>query len=232
QGRPTLGLCPSGGRGPTRPASDLGGSQPPTAGRQTVPAVTKSSTGQSFPCPSQLSATSQAPPDGRQTAVLLASAGHEGLVPVQLSAGSQTPADGRHTVPDGATSSGGQSLLTPSQLSATSHASAAGRQTAVLFVSAGQLGPAPVQLSAGSQAPAEHAARSAAGVARPVRRSQIALLEQIEDTVAADERAGRCRYEDGRQGQDQQGHGPRTYGSRRFQQPPAQQTLCPRSLKR
>ena len=46
-------------------------------------------------------------------------------------------------------------MLTPSQLSATSHASAAGRQTAVLFVSAGQLGPAPVQLSAGSQAPAE-----------------------------------------------------------------------------
>ena len=51
--------------------------------------------------PSQISATSQTPAEGRQTvpAALFASAGQVVLAPVQVSAGSQTPADARQTVP-------------------------------------------------------------------------------------------------------------------------------------
>src|SRR5438132_881628 len=95
--------------------------------------------------PSQLSATSQTPADGRQTAVLFASAGHEALSPVQYSARSQTPAAARHSVVVGSKPSAGQSSCTPSQLSATSHSPADGRQTAVLFASAGQLALSPLQ---------------------------------------------------------------------------------------
>src|SRR5207248_11536377 len=54
--------------------------------------------GQSLLAPSQLSATSHTPAEGRQTAVLLTSAGHAALVPVQLSATSQTPAEPRQMI--------------------------------------------------------------------------------------------------------------------------------------
>src|SRR5947199_292578 len=63
-----------------------------------VPAATKPSAGQALLAPSQLSATSQAPAAGRQTAVLFASAGQVALVPVQVSAASHGPADARQTV--------------------------------------------------------------------------------------------------------------------------------------
>jgi hypothetical protein len=52
--------------------------------------------------PSQLSATSHAPADGRHTAVLFASAGQLMLEPVQFSARSHDPAAARHTVVFGA----------------------------------------------------------------------------------------------------------------------------------
>jgi hypothetical protein len=58
--------------------------------------------------PSQLSATSQAPVEGRHTPVFFASAGHALLMPSQTSARSQSPADGRHGVPEVAATSGGQ----------------------------------------------------------------------------------------------------------------------------
>src|SRR5207248_9599687 len=91
--------------------------------------------GQSLLAPSQLSATSQTPAEGRQTAVLLTSAGHAALVPVQLSATSQTPAEPRQMVVAGSNRSGGQSLVTPLQLSATSHTPADARHSAVLLAS-------------------------------------------------------------------------------------------------
>src|SRR5207253_4027950 len=115
-------LFTSGGQRAFVPLHVSGGSQPPTEARQTVPAVTKSSAGQSFPCPSQLSATSHGPAEGRQAAVLLASGGQAGLLPVQLSARSQTPANGRHSVPAGPKASGGPASPTPSHPPATSHA--------------------------------------------------------------------------------------------------------------
>src|SRR2546425_447751 len=113
------------------------------------------SAGQLLEEPSQLSAGSHGPAEGRQTAVLLASAGQAAPVPVQFSAGSHTPAEARHTVDDDWKASAGQLWVVPSQCSATSHAPADARQVtkAPLTLSAGQLGPLPVQCSATSQSP-------------------------------------------------------------------------------
>src|SRR5207247_222198 len=90
------------------------------------------SRGQSSPTPSQLSAMSHGPADGRQTAVLLASAGQKALVPLHVSAGSHTPAEGRHSIAAGTKVSGGQSSCMPSHVSATSHGPAACRHSVPL----------------------------------------------------------------------------------------------------
>ena len=57
--------------------------------------------------PSQLSAGSQLPPEGRQTAVLRASYGQLGAKPLQYSVGSHSPSEGRQGVsPDRRRSAG------------------------------------------------------------------------------------------------------------------------------
>jgi hypothetical protein len=74
------------------PSHDSGTSQPPAAGRQSVPRASK--------------------PFG----------GHAGSLPVHCSAASQTPVDARHVVPEPMNAFVGQRPLTPSQTSATSQA--------------------------------------------------------------------------------------------------------------
>src|SRR5204863_2422589 len=92
---------------------------PPPA-RHSVELGLKVSAGQSFEAPSQLSATSQSPAAGRQTAVLFASAGQVAPLPVQNSATSQTPAAARHSIVLGLKASAGQLALRPVQNSVTS----------------------------------------------------------------------------------------------------------------
>src|SRR5438876_1889167 len=69
------GLPVSAGQLASEPVQTSGRSQPVLAPRQTVPAATSPSGGQSLPTPSQFSATSHSPATGRQTAVLLTSDG-------------------------------------------------------------------------------------------------------------------------------------------------------------
>src|SRR5947199_268652 len=98
-GRQTAVLFASAGQLALDPVQVSARSQTPAAARHVVPAATKPSVGQLSPTPSQLSVTSQMPADGRQTAVLFASAGQVPLEPVQVSCRSQTPAAARQTVP-------------------------------------------------------------------------------------------------------------------------------------
>src|SRR5262245_57303769 len=91
------------------------------AARQTVPAGDSESAGHASALPLQLSAGSQAPVDGRHSAVLFASAGHAALVPVHDSAMSQMPAEARHSTPAGVSTFAGHTPLAPSQVSAGSH---------------------------------------------------------------------------------------------------------------
>src|SRR6266516_2916396 len=114
------------------------------------------SAGQVALLPEQVSATSQAPAEGRQTvpAGLLASAGQAGLVPSQVSAGSQTPAEARQTVP--AFPAGcWQASFVPSHVSLV-HGMPSSVHAVPLgcLASAGQLAPLPGQSSATSHAPA------------------------------------------------------------------------------
>ena len=88
----------------------------------------KASFGQVLLTPLQLSATSHAPAEDRQTAVLLASFGQFGPVPVQVSARSQTPADERQTTVFEAKPSLGQVALPPLHVSMTSQEPAELRQ--------------------------------------------------------------------------------------------------------
>jgi hypothetical protein len=122
-----------------------------------VPSGWNESIGQVALEPVQLSATSQSPADGRQTAVLGANAsgGHTAPAPVQVSATSQMPLAERHCCGAGAKASAGQSLPMPSQVSVTSQSPAEPRHSSVLaaFASGGHIGPVPVQLSATSQTP-------------------------------------------------------------------------------
>src|SRR5437867_3646965 len=99
----------------------------PAEARHSVPPPLKPSAGQLLPTPSQLSATSHAPAEGRQTAVLLASSGQAALLPVQFSATSHVPATLRQTVVLGRKPSAGQVALAPEQVSATSQVPAAVR---------------------------------------------------------------------------------------------------------
>src|SRR5207245_8174691 len=99
EARQTAVLFASVGQLALDPVQVSATSQTPAAARHVVPAATKPSAGQLLPTPSQLSGTSQIPADGRQTAVLFASAGHVGLDPVQVSWTSHTPAEARQTVP-------------------------------------------------------------------------------------------------------------------------------------
>src|SRR5205809_6955752 len=119
----------------------------------------KPSDGQFGPLPGHVSATSQAPADGRQTvpADLNWSAGQSALLPAQVSATSQAPADARQTVPAGRRLSAGQLALLPVQFSAASHGPADARQTVVVEASpsAGQSRLVPVHVSATSHTPAE-----------------------------------------------------------------------------
>src|SRR3989442_424924 len=147
------GLPVSTGQLGSDPVHSSGRSQLVAAPRQTVPAATSASGGQSLPMPSQSSATSHPPAAGRQTAVLFASAGQPALAPSQPSARSQPPAAARHGVPAATKASAGQSSPTPSQLSSTSQMPAAGRQTAVLFASAGQAALDPSQSASRSPTP-------------------------------------------------------------------------------
>src|SRR5437764_441746 len=135
-----------------------------------VPSGWTAFAGQVFDEPSQLSATSHCPADGRHSAVLLSSAGQAALDPVQFSAVSQTPAEARHWTVLGRKPSGGQSLLTPSQLSDTSQTSATGRHSALLLTSAGHAAFDPVHVSATWQAPA--AARQVVPTGRSVAAGQ------------------------------------------------------------
>src|SRR5207248_784374 len=107
--------------------------------------------------PVHCSASSHSPAEARQTVVddLKASAGHAVLEPVQVSSTSQKPAAARQTAP--AFPAGcWQSLLLPSH-SSRLHGlpSEVHAVPAAVFVSAGQPGPFPGQLSAGSHSPAE-----------------------------------------------------------------------------
>src|SRR5439155_25275922 len=116
-----------------------------------------SSGGQAGPVPVQLSAGSHSPAEGRQTTVegSKASAGQVGLVPLQVSSTSHGPVDARHTVP--AFPAGcWQASFVPSQVSVVDVLRAAvGGGAAGGLASGGQLGPVPVQFSAGSHSPAE-----------------------------------------------------------------------------
>jgi len=116
-----------------------------------------SSAGQAGPLPVQLSAGSHSPAEGRQTTVegSKASAGQVVLVPSQVSSTSHGPADARQTVP--AFPAGcWQAPFVPSQVSVV-HAlpSSVHGVPAGVLSSAGQLGPLPVQFSAGSHSPVE-----------------------------------------------------------------------------
>src|SRR5438094_18457 len=95
----------------------------------------KPSDGQFGPLPGHVSATSQAPADGRQTvpADLNWSAGQSALLPAQVSATSQAPADARQTVPAESSPSAGQSRLVPVHVSATSQTPAEARHTVPVF---------------------------------------------------------------------------------------------------
>jgi len=115
------------------------------------------SAGQLAADPVQFSAGSHSPPEGRQVVVAgsKASAGHAVLAPVQLSATSQGPAVARHVAP--ALPAGcWQKLLAPLHSSALHGLPSSVQDVpAGLFASAGQLGPVPGHISAGSHSPAE-----------------------------------------------------------------------------
>src|SRR5439155_122791 len=120
-----------------------------------VPAALFASAGQLALDPVQFSAGSHSPPDGRQTVLggSKASAGQTVLVPVQFSSTSHGPAAARPTSP--ALPAGcWQASLDPSRSSvlhgfpSSVHAVPAG-----VLASAGQFGPFPGQLSAGSHSP-------------------------------------------------------------------------------
>ena len=138
----------------------------------------KPSDGQFGPLPGHVSATSQAPADGRQTvpADLNWSAGQSALLPAQVSATSQSPADARHTVPADWKLSAGQLALLPVQVSAASHGPADARQTvaADFKLSAGQLALLPVQFSAMSHGPAD--GRQTVAADCKLSAGQVALL--------------------------------------------------------
>src|SRR5207247_853116 len=122
---------------------------------QAVPAGLLASAGHVGADPVQFSAGSHSPAENRQVVVAgsNASAGHVVLVPVQFSSTSQGPAAARQTAP--ALPAGcWQALLLPSHSSvlhgfpSSVHAVPAG-----VLASAGQFGPFPGQLSAGSHSP-------------------------------------------------------------------------------
>jgi hypothetical protein len=102
----------------------------------------------------QVSATSQVPPEARQTVDELekSSVGQFALAPLHISAGSHSP-PARHTVPERKVLAGQSSP--PPQRSSASHVPPAPRQTKVVgrTVSAGQLALEPLQVSATSQTP-------------------------------------------------------------------------------
>src|SRR5438105_2917310 len=100
----------------------------PADARQVTVEDMNASFGQVLLTPLQLSATSHAPADDRQTAVLLASAGQSGPDPVQCSARSQTPAAERQTSVFEAKLSPGQVALPPLHVSMTSQEPAELRQ--------------------------------------------------------------------------------------------------------
>src|SRR2546427_11321564 len=102
------GLPVSTGQLGSDPVHSSGRSQLVAAPRQTLPAATSASGGQSLPMPSQFSATSHPPAAGRQTAGLFASDGQPALPAPQLSARSPAPAAERQTVPAATNPSGGQ----------------------------------------------------------------------------------------------------------------------------
>src|SRR5439155_7470944 len=104
---------------------------------------------------SQLSERSHGPSDGRQTAVLLASAGEKAPAPLHVTSTAYAQDAGRHTVPAGMNVSGGQVSVTPSQSSGSSHRPTAGRQTPAVLMSGGQAAAMPVHVSGGSQPPAD-----------------------------------------------------------------------------
>src|SRR5438094_272330 len=122
---------------------------------QGVPSGAERSCGQLSEVPSQVSAASQDPADGRQTPLRFRSDGQAALSPVQASATSQSPAAGRHSNVAGLKVSTGHPLLVPVQSSASSHGPAAGRHSNVAGskASAGQVGLDPVQSSVTSQGP-------------------------------------------------------------------------------
>src|SRR5205823_1061538 len=112
-----------------------------------APSAVSASAGQVSAEPSQRSAASQAPVDGRHSSVRFWSAGQVGLVPEQLSATSQSPAAARQIAV--LFTSAGHAASVPVQNSATSQAPAAARHLVVagLKVSAGQVALVPVQNS-------------------------------------------------------------------------------------
>ena len=96
--------------------------------RQTTAADMKASFGHVLLTPLQLSATSHAPAEDRQTAELFTSLGQFGPVPVQFSARSQIPAAERHTTVLAANPSFGHVALPPLHVSMTSQDPAELRQ--------------------------------------------------------------------------------------------------------
>jgi len=132
-------------------------SQVPADVRHTVLDGLKASAGHAAADPVQFSATSQSPAEARHwaTADWKLFGGQVVLDPVQVSSTSQKPAAARQTAP--AFPAGcWQSLLLPSH-SSRLHGlpSEVHAVPAAVFVSAGQSGPFPGQLSAGSHSPAE-----------------------------------------------------------------------------
>src|SRR5437763_1490921 len=122
---------------------------------QGVPSGAERSCGQLSEVPSQVSAASQDPADGRQTPLRFRSDGQAALSPVQASATSQSPAAGRHSNVAGLKVSAGHAPVVPVQSSGTSQEPAAGRHSNVAGskASAGQVGVDPVQSSVTSQGP-------------------------------------------------------------------------------
>src|SRR5439155_1096999 len=122
-----------------------------------APAGTFPSAGHAGPVPVQFSAASHSPAEARHTVKLdrKASGGQALLVPSHVSSTSHGPATGRQTAP-AFPAACWQASSMPSQVSVVQglpssvHGVAAGDLS-----SAGQAGPLPVQLSAGSHSPAE-----------------------------------------------------------------------------
>src|SRR5262249_29836691 len=131
---------------------------PMVEARQLVEGGVKMGSGQWWPTASKLSAAARVPTDARLGAVLLASAGQVLFIPSQKSARSHTPADGRQSVVLALTISGGQAALLPVQNSSMSHTSpvVAARQLVEegLKASVGQSSLTPSHDSARSQFPA------------------------------------------------------------------------------